>query len=164
MARLWSDQARFENWWKVEMAALEARADRGELSWETVEQIRAAAKFTPEEIEIVERDVQHDVIAFLTVIAHHVGENSRFIHQGLTSSDVVDTAFALQTQDAARLILEDLAALRVILRRRALEFRLTPVAGRTHGMHAEPTVFGLKFALWEDELARHDERMLQVLD
>lgn len=164
MARLWTDRARYENWWKVEMAVLEVRAQQGELSWEIVEKIRSAAQFSPEEIETVEADVQHDVIAFLTVIARYVGENSRFIHQGLTSSDVVDTAFALQIRDAALLIHEDLAALRVILRRRALEFHRTPAVGRTHGMHAEPTVFGLKFALWEDEMSRHGSRLVQAID
>jgi adenylosuccinate lyase len=164
MARLWSDEARYDNWWKVELAALEVRAHRGELSWDMVEQIRSSARFTPAEIETVEAEVQHDVIAFLTVIARHVGDNSRFIHQGLTSSDVVDTAFALQIRDAAQLIAEDLAALRVILRRRAIEFRRTPVVGRTHGMHAEPTVFGLRFALWEDEMARHEMRLMQTLE
>ena len=164
MARLWSDQARYDNWWKVEIAVLEVRAERGEIAWDAVEQIRSAARFTPAEIEAVEADVQHDVIAFLTVIARNVGENSRSIHQGLTSSDVVDTAFAMQIRDAGRLIHDDLAALRVILRRRALEFQRTPDVGRTHGMHAEPTVFGLKFALWEDEMARHEVRLMQALE
>ena len=164
MARLWTDQTRFENWWKVELAALEVRAEQGELSADTVAQIRKTARFTPAEVLQVEADVQHDVIAFLTVIAKYVGDDSRFIHQGLTSSDVVDTAFALQIRDASRLLLDDLAALRVILQRRALEFRKTPAVGRTHGMHAEPTVFGLKFALWEDEIARHEVRLLQCLD
>ena len=164
MAKMWTEQSRYENWWKVELAALEVRAERGELNSGDVDEIRRKAQFTPAEIQQVEADVQHDVIAFLTVIAGYVGENSRFIHQGLTSSDVVDTAFALQIRDASRLLLDDLAALRVILRRRALEFRRTPAVGRTHGMHAEPTIFGLKFALWEDEIARHEERLVQCLD
>jgi adenylosuccinate lyase len=164
MARLWTDQARYENWWKVELAVLEVRSARGEFDAKLVDDIRQRAKFTPEEIVRVEADVQHDVIAFLTVISKYVGENSRFIHEGLTSSDVLDTAFALQIRDSSRLLLEDLAALRVILRRRALEFRHTPAVGRTHGMHAEPTVFGLKFALWEDEIARHEVRLMQCLE
>ncbi len=164
MAKLWTEQARYENWWKVELAALDVRVERGELSKAVADEIRAKAEFTPAEVAQVEAEVQHDVIAFLTVIANYVGENSRFIHQGLTSSDVVDTAFALQIRDASQLLMEDLAALRVILRRRALEFRRTPVVGRTHGMHAEPTVFGLKFALWEDEITRHETRLLQCLE
>jgi adenylosuccinate lyase len=164
MARVWTEQARFENWWKVELAALEARAARGEVPADVVERIRNSARFTVEEIHEIEADVQHDVIAFLTVVAKHVGSESRYVHQGLTSSDVVDTAFALQIKQASRLLLDDVAALRVILARRALEFWRTPVVGRTHGMHAEPTVFGLKFALWADEFARHEKRFFETLD
>jgi adenylosuccinate lyase len=164
MARIWTEDARFSYWWKVEAAFLEARVDRDELPSEVVKQILRDARFTPEEILEVEAEVQHDVIAFLTVIARFVGPESRLIHQGLTSSDVIDTAFALQIKDAAALLMENIAALRVILARRAIEFRRTPTVGRTHGMHAEPTVFGLKFAQWEDEFTRHQERFLQVLD
>jgi adenylosuccinate lyase len=164
MARLWSELARFETWWRVELAVLDERESRGEIPEGVTERIRQTARFTVDEIQAVEADVQHDVIAFLTVIAKCVGPNSRYIHQGLTSSDVVDTAFALQIQSAARLILDDLAALKVVLSRRALEFRRTPVVGRTHGMHAEPTVFGLKFAQWEDEFARHEQRLWQMLE
>lgn len=164
MAAVWSERARYEHWWKVELAFLEARADRGELAPETVDTIRTRAGFDIDDIHRIESEVQHDVIAFLTSVAKHVGPESRFIHQGLTSSDVVDTAFALQIRDAAALISGDLAALRVILRRLALEHRRTPAVGRTHGMHAELTVFGLKFALWDDEFARHEQRLEQVLE
>ncbi len=164
MAKLWTERARFDAWWKVEMAVLDAKADRGEIPQDACDQIRNTARFTPEEISTIEADVQHDVIAFLTVIAGYVGPSSRFIHQGLTSSDVVDTAFALQIKDAAALLMEDIAAIRLILQRRAREFQHTPTVGRTHGIHAEPTVFGLKFALWEDEFARHETRMWQTLD
>ncbi|RPH95397.1 adenylosuccinate lyase, partial [candidate division KSB1 bacterium] len=155
---------RYAAWWQVELAVLEARVQRGEIPADICDQIRDSARFTVAEIHDVEADVQHDVIAFLTVIAKNVGPNSRHIHAGLTSSDVVDTAFALQIRDASKLLLDDIAALRVILVRRALEFRRTPVVGRTHGMHAEPTVFGLKFALWEDEFNRHEKRFYQVLE
>ncbi|MBU0508852.1 adenylosuccinate lyase [bacterium] len=164
MARLWTDQARFEAWWKVELAVLEARAERSGIPADVCAHIRNTARFSPDEIAEVEADVQHDVIAFLTVIARYVGPNSRYIHQGLTSSDVLDTAFALQIKDAAALLLDDMAAIRLILTRRAREFRHTPTVGRTHGIHAEPTVFGLKFALWEDEFARHETRMWQTLE
>lgn len=164
MAKVWSERARYENWWKVEIAVLEARVERNEVSADVVDQIRESAAFTVEEIHDVEADVHHDVIAFLTVVARYVGENSRYIHVGLTSSDVVDTAFALQMKDASRLLLDDIAALRVILARRALEFRRTPTVGRTHGMHAEPTVFGLKFAQWEDEFGRHEKRFFEALE
>lgn len=164
MARIWTEQARYENWWKVELAVVEARAERGEIPVPAAAVIRDRARFTIDQIHEVEAETQHDVIAFLTVMARSVGDDSRFVHVGLTSSDVVDTAFALQMKDAAALILEDLAALRVILSRRALEFRRTPTVGRTHGMHAEPTVFGLKFALWLDEFVRHEQRMWQMLE
>jgi adenylosuccinate lyase len=164
MSKIWTENARFSYWWRVEAAVLDARVDRGELPAEVVRRIERDARFTPAEILEVEAEVQHDVIAFLTVIARSVGPESRLIHQGLTSSDVIDTAFALQIKDAAALILENIAALRVILARRALEFRRTATVGRTHGMHAEPTVFGLKFAQWEDEFGRHEQRMLQVLE
>lgn len=164
MARLWTEHARFENWLRVELAVLDVRAARGELAADSVERIREAANFTVEEIHDVEAEVHHDVIAFLTVLAKYVGPEARIIHQGLTSSDVVDTAFALQIKAAAKLLLDDIAALRMILSRRALEFRRTPVVGRTHGIHAEPTVFGLKFAQWEDEFTRHEQRFWQVLE
>jgi adenylosuccinate lyase len=164
MARIWTEQSRYEAWWKVELAVVEARAIRDEIPASAVEKIRRDACFTISEIHEIEAEVQHDVISFLTVIARSVGDDSRFVHVGLTSSDVVDTAFALQMKDAAALILEDIAALRVILNRRALEFRRTPTVGRTHGMHAEATVFGLKFALWLDEFARHEQRLWQMLE
>lgn len=163
MASLWTEEARYESWLKVEVAALRARAERGEIDAAVVEQIVASAKFSLAEIHEVEAEVQHDVIAFLTVVARYVGVNSRFVHLGLTSSDIVDTAFALQIQQAGMLLLEDIIALQIVLRRRALEFRRTPSVGRTHGIHAEPTVFGLKFALWADEFSRHETRMRETL-
>jgi len=164
MARLCPIKARFEAWWKVELAVLEARAERGEIPPQVCDHIRRTAQFSLEEIAQVEADVQHDVIAFLTVIARYVGPDSRYIHQGLTSSDILDSAFALQIKDAASLLMDDIAALRLIFGRRAREFRDTAVVGRTHGIHAEPTVFGLKFALWEDEFSRHETRLWQVSD
>ncbi|MBU1920472.1 adenylosuccinate lyase [bacterium] len=164
MAGLWTEQARYECWWKVELAALSVRVDRGEVPADALAKIQAAAAFTPEEINEVEAEVHHDIIAFLTVIADHVGPESRFIHMGLTSSDIVDTAFALQIKEAAKLILDNIFALRMILRRRALEFKNTPSVGRTHGIHAEPTVFGLKFAQWEDEFARHETRLHECME
>jgi len=163
MASLWTEQARYESWLRVEVAALRARADRGEIDHDIVDQIEATARFTLDEIHEVEAEVHHDVIAFLTVVARYVGPNSRFVHLGLTSSDIVDTAFALQIQQAGQMLVEDVKALRIVLRRRAIEFRRTPSVGRTHGIHAEPTVFGLKFALWEDEFARHELRFEETL-
>ncbi|MBK6910041.1 MAG: adenylosuccinate lyase [bacterium] len=164
MASLWTEEARYDSWLRVELAALRARVERGEMDQTVVDQIAASAQFTLPEIHEVEAEVQHDVIAFLTVVARYVGPNSRFVHWGLTSSDVVDTAFALQIKQAGALLLEDVRALQIVLRRRALEFRRTPSVGRTHGIHAEPTVFGLKFALWADEFTRHEQRLVETLE
>lgn len=163
MSSLWTEEARYDMWLKVELAALRARASRNEIPLDVVEQISQDARYSIDEIHEVEADVQHDVIAFLTVVARYVGMNSRFVHLGLTSSDVVDTAFALQIKRSAELILDDIKAVRIVLRRRALEYRRTPCVGRTHGIHAEPTVFGLKFALWEDEFSRHEIRFRECL-
>ncbi|MCB1059640.1 MAG: adenylosuccinate lyase [Calditrichaeota bacterium] len=163
MASLWTEKARYDSWLRVEIAALRARAERGEIDAKVVDQIANSARFTIQEIHEVEAEVHHDVIAFLTVVARYVGANSRLVHLGLTSSDVVDTAFALQIQRAGVLLLEDIEALQIVLRRRALEFRRTPAVGRTHGIHAEPTVFGLKFALWADEFSRHETRLHETL-
>ena len=164
MAGLWTEQARYHYWWKVELAALAVRVERGEVPAEALKKIETAAAFTPQEINEVEAEVHHDIIAFLTVIANHVGSESRFVHMGLTSSDIVDTAFALQIKESAKLILDNISALRVILCRRAIEFKKTPSVGRTHGIHAEPTVFGLKFAQWEDEFARHETRLYECME
>jgi len=164
MSGLWTEKARYEYWWKVEVAALSVRVDRGEVPSSALAKIQTAAAFTPEEINDVEAEVHHDIIAFLTVIANHVGPESRYIHMGLTSSDIVDTAFALQIKEATKLILDNISALRVILRRRAIEYKDTPSVGRTHGIHAEPTVFGLKFAQWEDEFARHETRLHECME
>lgn len=163
MASIWTENARYESWLRVELAALQVRAERGEVDAEIVSQIAESARYTLEEIHEVESEVHHDVIAFLTVVARYVGDNSRFIHLGLTSSDIVDTAFALQIKSAGILLLEDIVALQIVLRRRALEFRRTPTVGRTHGIHAEPTVFGLKFALWADEFSRHETRLRETM-
>jgi adenylosuccinate lyase len=164
MAQIWTESTRYEKWLEVELAVLDARAERGLVPRDSLNQIRRTAKFDLDEIHAVEAEVQHDVIAFLTVVANFVGPESRYIHQGLTSSDVIDTAFALQIKDAAALLHDDMAALRVILTRRALEHRRTLITGRTHGMHAEPTVFGLKFAHWENDFMLHQERLMQTLN
>ena len=159
MAAIWSERARFEAWWRVELAVLEARAARGEIPAADLEEIRTSAKFSPEEIARVEEVVQHDVVAFLTVISEHVGPASRHIHRGLTSSDVLDTALALQLGQAIDLLQEGLRALRRVVRRRALEFRDTPCIARTHGVHAEATTFGMRWLVWHEEFGRHEARL-----
>lgn len=162
MGRIWSDHNKFQQWLEVELATAEVLADRGEIPAEAARLLREHATFRVERIQEIEREVRHDVIAFTTCVAEDLktkgfAEASRWLHYGLTSNDVVDTAQALQLRQAARLILEGLDGLLEVLRRRAFEFRDTLAIGRTHGVHAEPITFGLKLALWYDEgqRARH---------
>src|SRR6187455_2787 len=136
MGRIWSDQHRYETWLLVETAAAEAMADAGIIPPEAARDIRQRGAFDIARIEEIERTTQHDVIAFTTAVAENVGPSGRWLHFGLTSSDVIDTAQALQMRDACGLILEDLQALAATIRDRAFEHRLTPMIGRTHGVHA----------------------------
>ncbi len=162
MGALWSEQNKFQKWLDVELAVCEVHAEMGTIPREAVEEIKAKAKFSVERINEIERTVDHDVIAFTTNLAENIGEAARFVHYGLTSSDVVDTANALLLRDACDIILKKVDALREVLKRRAFEFKLTPQVGRTHGIHAEPTSFGLTFALWYDEMRRNRERLLHA--
>jgi adenylosuccinate lyase len=164
MGRIWSDRNRFQQWLEVELAAAEALAEMGIVPQEAARLLRAHAGFEPERVLEIEKEVRHDVIAFTTAVAESMtraghAEASRWLHYGLTSNDVVDTAQALLLQQAAALILADLEALRAVLKRRALEFRHTVQIGRTHGVHAEPIVFGLKFAIWYEEAGRDLARL-----
>jgi adenylosuccinate lyase len=159
MGALWSEENKFQKWLDVELAVCEVHAEMGTIPREAVEEIKARARFTVERINEIERTTDHDVIAFTTALAELIGEASRYVHYGLTSSDVVDTANALLLSDACRLLIEKINALMAVLKRRAYEFKTTPQVGRTHGVHAEPTSFGLVFALWYDEMRRNRERM-----
>jgi adenylosuccinate lyase len=159
MARIWSDESRFGAWLKVELAATEVLAERGEVPLAALAAIREKARFDVERIEAIEREVQHDVIAFVSNLAENVGPEGRWIHFGLTSSDVVDTALAMLMRDACDLILQDLAGLLTVVRDRAFQYKDTPMIGRTHGVHAEPMTFGLKLALWHDQLTRDRGRI-----
>ncbi|HYE12895.1 MAG TPA: adenylosuccinate lyase [Pyrinomonadaceae bacterium] len=159
MGALWSERNKFEKWLEVELAVCEAHAEMGTIPREAVEEIKGRAAFTVERIREIEKTTDHDVIAFTTALAESIGEPARFVHYGLTSSDVVDTANALLLRDACGLLLDKLDALASVLRRRAFEFRRTPQIGRTHGVHAEPTSFGLTFALWFDETRRNRARL-----
>jgi len=154
MGRLWSDQHRYETWLEVETAAAEAMARAGIVPEDAARDIRAKGAFDIARIEEIEQVTQHDVIAFTTAVAEHVGPSARWMHFGMTSSDVIDTAQALQMRAACDLILKDLAALMDAVRVRAEEHQRTPMIGRTHGVHAEPMTFGLKLALWYAELQR----------
>jgi adenylosuccinate lyase len=159
MGALWSEQSKFQKWLEVEIAVCEVHAETGTIPREALEQIKSRARFSVERINEIERTTNHDVIAFTTNLAENIGEAARFVHYGLTSSDVVDTANALLLRDACDLLLEKVEALLTVLKRRALEFKHTPQIGRTHGVHAEPTSFGLTFALWYDEMRRNRERL-----
>ena len=159
MGALWGEQNKFQKWLEVEIAVCEVHAEMGTIPREALEQIKSRAKFSVERISEIEKTTNHDVIAFTTNLAENIGESARFVHYGLTSSDVVDTANALLLRDACDLLLAKIDALLDILKRRAFEFKDTPQIGRTHGIHAEPTAFGLTFALWYDEMRRNRKRL-----
>jgi adenylosuccinate lyase len=159
MGRIWSDQRRYETWLVVETAAAEAMAAAGIVPAEAAHDIRKRGGFDVARIEEIEQVTQHDVIAFTTAVAEKVGPSARWLHFGMTSSDVIDTAQALQMREACDVILKDLEALADAIRDRALEHRRTPMIGRTHGVHAEPITLGLKLALWYAEVGRDIERV-----
>lgn len=148
MGRIWSDENKFGKWLDVEIASAEAEAEAGMIPARAAAAIRRKARFEVERIREIEKEVKHDVIAFTTNVAEHVGREGRYLHYGLTSNDVVDTAQALLVSEASSLLLAGLARLGSILKKRAWEFKDTPVVGRTHGVHAEPITFGLKLANW----------------
>ena len=159
MGRIWSDQHRYELWLRVETAAADAMADAGIVPPSAARDIRERGGFDMARIEDIERTTQHDVIAFTTAVAERVGPSARWLHFGMTSSDVIDTAQALQMREACDVILKDLDTLAGAVRDRAFEHRRTPMIGRTHGVHAEPMTFGLKLALWHSEIDRDIERV-----
>jgi adenylosuccinate lyase len=159
MGRIWSDQRRYETWLLVETAAAEAMAAAGIVPPDAARDIRERGAFDIARIDEIEQKTQHDVIAFTTAVAEKVGPSARWLHFGMTSSDVIDTALALQMREACDVILEDLHGLCDAIRDRAIEHRRTPMIGRTHGVHAEPMTFGLKLALWFAEAGRDIERV-----
>jgi len=159
MAGLWGQEKKFEKWLDVELAACKAWARLGKISATDLKKITKKASFNVARIDEIEKSVKHDVIAFLTSVSESLGPESRFVHMGLTSSDVLDTAFALQLREAAGIIISRVKALRTVLKRRALQHKETVMMGRSHGIHAEPTTMGLKFAMWYDEMGRNLERM-----
>jgi adenylosuccinate lyase len=159
MGRIWSDQRRYETWLLVETAAAEAMASAGIVPADAARDIRERGAFDIARIEEIEQVTQHDVIAFTTAVAERVGPSARWLHFGLTSSDVIDTAQALQMREACDVILGDLDALAAAIRTRAFEHRRTAMIGRTHGVHAEPMTLGLKLALWYAEIQRDVERV-----
>ncbi len=157
MGRIWSDENKYRCWLRVEAAASQALAAAGMVPQSAADAIRDRGDFTVERINEIEAEVRHDVIAFTTTVAEHINstEDSRWLHYGLTSTDVVDTAQALQLKEASAIIRTGIVTLSDVLKKRALEFKDTPIVGRTHGVHAEPTTFGLKLLLWYSEMQRN---------
>ena len=164
MGRIWEDQNKYQRWLDVELAVTQTLAEQGIIPDKDADEIRSRANFSVDRINEIEAEVKHDVIAFTSSVAEFVGPASRFFHFGLTSSDVLDTAMALQVRDASVVIFEDLQRLLDVLKKRAHEFKTTVVVGRTHGIHAEPTTFGLKLALLYDEVARHQARFKEAAE
>ena len=162
MGAVWSLENKFQKWLDVEIAVCEVHAEDGTIPAEAVAEIKAKAAFTVERIGEIEKTTDHDVIAFTTNLAENIGESARFVHYGLTSSDVVDTANALLLKESCDILLTKTDALLEVLKRRAFEFKETPQIGRTHGIHAEPTSFGLVWALWYSETKRNRERLLKA--
>jgi adenylosuccinate lyase len=162
MAGIWSDENRYATWLKVEIAASDVLTSRGIVPREALVAIREKARFQVARIDEIEKEVQHDVIAFVTNVAENIGPEGRYVHYGLTSSDVVDTALAMMMRDACDIILTDLRNLIEAVKVRAFEFKDTPMIGRTHGIHAEPMTFGLKLALWYAEINRDLTRVLRA--
>ena len=162
MAAVWADQRKYEIWLEIETLACEAQAEIGVVPKEDAEAIRARARFDLKEIAEIEKRTNHDVIAFLENVASYVGPACRWMHQGMTSSDVLDTTLAVQMAEASDLMLRDLRELREVAALRALEFKATPMIGRSHGIHAEPITFGLKLALMYDEFGRAFERLSEA--
>jgi adenylosuccinate lyase len=163
LAEIWSDEGKYRRWLEVELAVCEVHAENGTIPREALETIRSRAGFDVKRIDEIEAEVRHDVIAFLTNVAEHVGPDSRWIHYGMTSSDVLDTALALQIRDAGRELTEGVAKVAEALKARALEFRHTACIGRTHGVHAEPTTFGLKLLVYHEEMRRNAQRLEAAL-
>ena len=164
MERIWSDENKFTKWLKVELAVLEVLAEQGKVSKEAVSTIRKKAVISPERIAEIEKETKHDVVAFIKSIEEVVGSDARFLHFGLTSSDVLDTSLALLMKEAGEVILAELERLSQVIKSKAFEHKHTVMIGRTHGVHAEPITLGLKFAWWYTELKRGTLRFRRAVD
>lgn len=162
MDAVWNEEAKFQSWLEVELAVCEALADIGQVPADAVEAIKQKASFTVERIEEIEKEVDHDLIAFVKCITEHMGDEAKYVHLGVTSYDIEDTALALRLRRSCDLILRDLEALEQALVERAREHKHTLMMGRTHGVHAEPITFGLKLAVWIEEVRRHRTRVQQT--
>lgn len=164
MGRIWTEENKFQTWLEVEILVCEALAKMGEIPKKAAQNIRNKARFSIERIDAIEAETKHDVIAFLTNVAESIGQDSRYVHFGLTSSDILDTAMAVRLRLASKIILKDCDLLLASLKKKALTHKNTVMVGRSHGIHAEPITFGLKLALWYDEMRRNRRRMEQALE
>ena len=164
MAAIWTPESRFQIWLDIETLAAEAMEEMGQIPKGTTAAVRERAKFEPERIDEIEREVKHDVIAFLTNVTEHVGEEARYLHMGMTSSDVLDTCLNVQMVRAADLLLGGIDRVLAALEKRAREHKFTPTIGRSHGIHAEPTTFGIKLATFHAEFQRARQRLLLARD
>jgi adenylosuccinate lyase len=164
MGRIWETENRFAKWLEVEIAACEAMAEQGLIPQKAVKNIKKKARFDVDRILEIEEKTKHDIIAFLTNVEEHVGPDSRFIHMGLTSSDILDTSFAMLLKEAMALIIEDVKGFMAVIKVRAFEHKNTVMIGRSHGIHAEPITFGLKLAVWHAEMNRNLKRLEAALD
>ena len=164
MGAIWTEQNRYQKWLDVELAVCEAWHELGEIPPEALEKIKQKIGFSVERIEEIELVVKHDVLAFLHSVAEYVGDDSRYVHLGLTSYDVVDTALSLLLKESLEKTSEELKTLKGILKEQALKYKKTPIMGRTHGVHAEPITFGVKILVWYEEIKRHIERIQTAID
>ena len=162
MTYIWSPENRFKKWLEIEILACEVLAAKGKIPIESLVNIKKRAGFDVQRIDEIEKTVKHDVIAFLTSVSEGVGEDARYIHMGLTSSDILDTSLAVLLKEAAELLVEDLDALLIVLKDRAFEYKDAIMIGRSHGVHAEPITFGLKMALWYEEMKRNRIRLISA--
>jgi adenylosuccinate lyase len=162
MTAVWSQENKYKKWLAVEILACEALTKLGKIPQKSLKNIKGKVRINVERIDEIEKVTKHDVIAFLTSLTEKVGEDGRFIHMGMTSSDVLDTAFAVQLKEAAEILLEDMDKLLLVIRRRAFENKNTIMIGRSHGIHAEPITFGLKLAIWYQEMQRNRQRLLRA--
>lgn len=164
IGKIWSDENKFSIWLEIELLVAEALAEIGWIPKEAPKQMRALAKFDIQRINEIEQKIKHDVIAFLTNVEENIGEYAQYLHFGMTSSDVLDTCIAVQCRQAGNLILEKLYKLTEVLKNKANEYKYLPCIGRSHGVHAEPITFGLKFALWFDETKRNIKRLENAIE
>jgi len=164
MANIWQDEFKFNTMLAIELLALEALAKQKKVPTQAVRRIKKKAKFNLREIQKIEEKTQHDVVAFVANVAQHIGQDAKYLHLGLTSSDILDTTLGVQLKQASGILEDDLSRLLKALSRKAISYKDMVCIGRTHGVHAEPTTFGLKLALWFDETRRNLERLLQARD